>query len=300
MAKALPLPRVWTPEELDASRRLSENLFTGVRKEEGPRAFSATYRELRPRVEALMESTRDFRQVDAGVFLQDPTAWQPCRYVLAPPVSQEDFWTMVGGSKFQRVPPRLAEEVAEAMRPVIDPVRFPWLEDRRGPTLEEREIAITSTTLMWAAQHLGTIRRGEVSKRQEEETAKSLESAGLTLDPSRAAVTYMDDMSRGTFSKERPLAGAKCDVPVRLSDGRLMAIECKVSNGPKNGWKRVNREVGGKAETWRIKFGTQALTAVVLAGSFDLSCLVAAQNAGVSIYWQHELEDLTDFVSTLP
>ena len=40
--------------------------------------------------------------------------------------------------------------------------------------------------------------------------------------------------------------GAKRDVPVRLRDGRLLAIECKVSNGAKNSWKRLNREIAGR------------------------------------------------------
>ena len=97
-------------------------------------------------------------------------------------------------------------------------------------------------------------------------------------------------MPRGGYSRERRLAGAKCDVPARLFDGRLLALECKVSNGPKNGWKRVNREVGGKSDAWRAHFGTQALTGVILAGVFDLSCLVTAQDRGVVILWEHDLE----------
>ena len=206
---------------------------------------------------------------------------------------------MVGGSKFKDVPSRLAEEVAEALRPVIDPVRFPWVYEDRGPTDVEREVAVTSTTLMWAAQHLGTTRRGEVSRRQEDLTAEALRQAGLALDPSRSVVHFMDDMARGTYSRERSLSGAKCDIPIRLRDGRLLALECKVSNGPKNGWKRVNREVGGKAEKWRSQFGSQVLTGVVLAGSFDLACLTSAQAAGVFIFWEHELEDLTSFVASL-
>jgi hypothetical protein len=93
-------------------------------------------------------------------------------------------------------------------------------------------------------------------------------------------------------------AGAKCDVPVRLHDGRLLAIECKISNGPKNSWKRLNREVGGKAERWRGHFGGQVVTAAVLAGMYDLSCLLAAQADGVHVFWEQDLEPLKDFVAS--
>ena len=86
-------------------------------------------------------------------------------------------------------------------------------------------------------------------------------------------------------------------VPIRLYDGRLLALECKVSNGPKNSWKRLHREVGGKSERWRQEFGSQVVTGAVLAGVFDQSCLQAAQDQqNVFLFWQHDLAPLTEFV----
>lgn len=275
-----------------------EQRFTSQRKEEGPRSFVRLYNELRPRVASVFDASDDFRNLAGAVFLQDPDAWQACRYVCAPPISQEDLWTLVGGPKFKRVPAALADETAEAIRVVIDPVRFPWVEDGRSPSDDERAAAIMSTTVLWTAQQLGTERRGEASSRQEAATAETLRDVGLVLEGSRAQIMFLDDMSRGTFSKERRIGGAKCDVPARLHDGRLLALECKVSNGPKNGWKRVNREVAGKAETWRQQFGSQVLTGVVLAGVFDLSSLRSAQAAGVALFWEHDLTSLHSFVQS--
>lgn len=274
-----------------------EGLFTQQRKEEGPRAFGALYERLRPRVVEVFDATDDLRNLTGQLFVADPDAWQACRYVCGPPISQEDLWTLVGGPKFKRVPANLADETAEALRVVIDPVRFGWIEGRRAPTAHERDAAILATTVLWTAQQLGTERRGEASTRQEAATGGALREAGLTFDESRAHIQFLDDMSRGTFARERRVAGAKCDVPARLADGRLLTLECKVSNGPKNGWKRVNREVGGKAETWRQHFGVQVLTGVVLAGVFDLSCLRSAQEAGVSLFWEHDMTSLSEFVS---
>ena len=103
---------------------------------------------------------------------------------------------------------------------------------------------------------------------------------------------------RGTFSRERGLGGAKCDVPVRLRDGRLLAIKCKVSIGPKSGWERMNHETGGKAETWRRHFGSQVITAVVADSVFDLGCLVQAEDRqGVTIFWEHDLAPLERFLA---
>ncbi|SCG79609.1 XamI restriction endonuclease [Micromonospora humi] len=254
------------------------------------------YSTLRPHVEQIFDASNDLLDLTGKVFTDDPSAWQVCRYLCGPPISQEDLWTLVG-AKFRQVPVALADETAEAIRVVIDPVRFPWVEQRRYPTESERQAAILATSVLWAAQQLATERRGEASTRQEASTGEALSQAGLTLDPSRSPIQFFDDMQRGTFSRERHIAGAKCDVPARLPDGRLLALECKVSNGPKNGWKRVNREVAGKAEAWRSHFGVQLLTGVVLAGVFDLSCLRTAQEAGVILFWEHDLTPLRDFVS---
>ena len=202
------------------------------------------------------------------------------------------------GRKFRRVSADFAEDAAEALQPLLDPIRFPWLEAVRAPTTEEREASLLATTVMYSSVVTGTRRRGNVSARQEAGVASALTSSGFDFQEARTALSVLDALPRGTFSWERKVAGAKCDVPVRLRDGRLLAIECKVSNGPKNSWKRLNREVGGKAERWRGAFGTQVVTAAVLSGVFDLSCLVAGQDSeGVVLFWEHDLSALVMFVT---
>jgi hypothetical protein len=126
-------------------------------------------------------------------------------------------------------------------------------------------------------------------------------AAGFELDQSRKSMVALDELPRGSFSRERKVGGAKCDIPIRLYDGRLLTIECKVSNGPKNSWKRLQREVGGKADTWKQAYGAQVITGAVLAGVFDLKCLVDAQNKqNVALFWQHDLKPLIDFVKSPP
>jgi hypothetical protein len=271
-------------------------VFTEQRRDEGPRAYAAVYAELEPHIRAGFELTDDLRSVKGEALLADPLLWQVLRYCCAPPISEEDLWTMVG-KRFRRVTPDVADDTAEAVQPLFDPIRFPWLEQDRSPTKIERDASLLATTAMYASVMTGTRRRGEVSARQEAAVAAVLAKSGFDFDEGRAAMNVLDALARGSFSRERKVAGAKCDVPVRLRDGRLLAIECKVSNGPKNSWKRLNREVGGKAERWRGAFGTQVVTAAVLAGVFDLSCLVAGQNdAEVALFWEHDLSPLVLFV----
>lgn len=270
--------------------------FVEQRKEEGPRAFAALYLELEPRVAGLLAATRDLRGLDGDVFRGDPSAWRELRYFCAPPVSEEDLWTLVGGPKFKRVPPAYADDVAEVIGLVLDPIRFPWVEQRRDPTAQERDKAVMATTALLTTALLSTQRRRAESFKQEAAVAEALTAAGYRQDPARTPVWVIDELERGTFSRERNVGGAKCDVPVRLYDGRLLLVECKISNGPKNSWKRLIREVGGKAEKWRGRFGDQVLTGAVLAGVYDLSCLNNSQQDGVVLFWQHDLQPLAEFV----
>ncbi len=296
MATRFVQPRRWTPDELRAQRDQAECLFTERRRDEGPRAYATVYHELEPQIRAAFAATDDLRAISAEALLADPFLWQVLRYCCAPPISEEDLWTMVG-RKFKRVTPPVAEDTAAALQPLLDPIRFPWLAAGRDPTAIERNAAVLATTVMYASVVTGTRRRGDVSARQEAAVAAVLTATDFHFDESRRAIDVLDALERGWFSRERKVAGAKCDVPVRLRDGRLLALECKVSNGPKNSWKRLNREVGGKAERWRGTFGTQVVTAAVLAGVFDLSCLVAGQNdEGVALFWEHDLSPLVQFV----
>ena len=97
---------------------------------------------------------------------------------------------------------------------------------------------------------------------------------------------------------ESRVANAKCDVPVGLHDGRLLLIECKVSNSSLNSIKRLIRETVGKRDVWNRVFGERAITAAVLAGVFDLKHLEEAQRRGVTLFWEGDLQPLAEFVQT--
>lgn len=286
------LPRIWTDEELKANRDLAEELFKKERHAEGPGAFESIVRETAPVIRHALDVTDDLRHLTGAVLGTHPAMWHALRYFCGPPVSEEDLWTMVG-KKFKNLPPDIADAVASAISLSTDKIRMPWLAEGRTPTRTEREAAALATTVLMAHEKFRTQRRRTASSRQEGAVLAALESAGYVRDQKKKPILALDELPRGSFSRERKVDGAKCDVPVRLRDGRLLALECKVSNGPKNSWKRLNREVGGKAERWSKEFGAQVVTGAVLAGVFDLSCVVSAQrDQAVFLFWQHDLSSL--------
>jgi hypothetical protein len=295
-ARKFEEPRWWSDEELRAARDIAEERFRVKRKAEGPDTFAAWYSDVEPHVRSALAVTDSIRRLTEDALASDGTLWQYARFFAGPPISEEDLWTMVGASKSKVMKPAYAADCAEIVNLVIDTVRFPWVSDGRDPTSDELERAVMATTALIANEKLRTFRRMTASVTQEQAVKAVLAAAGYEEVPSKVPVMFMDDMDRGTFSPERRVAGAKCDVPVRLRDGRLLLVECKVSNGPKNGWKRILRETSGKRGKWKDKFGSDAITAAVIAGVLDLACLRDAQTEEVVLYWDHDLSALREFL----
>jgi hypothetical protein len=296
--RAFQEPNWWTDEELSAERQRSEELFRARRRAEGPDRFAEWYWQVEPGVRNALACTNNLRALTGEPLAQDPQLWQYLRFIAGPPVSEEDMWTLVGAAKSKLMKSEFAPDAAEALSLVIDGVRFPWVAEGRAPSPAEVDRAVMATACLIANERLRTHRRMTASVDQEAATAAVLDSAGFERVDSKEQVWLADDMRRGTYSRERRVAGAKCDVPVRLLDGRLLLLECKVSNGPKNGWKRLLRETSGKRNRWRDRFGEQAVTGAVIAGVFDLSCLREAQIDRVALYWEHDLAPLRSFVES--
>jgi hypothetical protein len=290
----------WSEAQLQAERDVAEGRFKLERRGEGPDAYYAACREARSRVSEALSLTTDLRHISGEQLVENVKLWQTMRYLCAPPISEEDLWTLVGvGKKFKKVQAGFADKTARVLKDLIDTFRFPWIADNRAPTDEERSAAVLASSTILAHETLKTERRRNTSRIQEDAVCEALENAGFVFDPSRKAIKTLDQLARGSFSRERIVEGAKCDVPVRLHDGRLLALECKVSNGPKNGWKRLQREVGGKSGDWSTAFGTQIVTGAVLAGVFDTRCLVKTQDEQrVSIFWQHDLGKLVSSIAS--
>jgi len=283
---------------LDADRLRATKLFVRERMEDGTRAYREAFDRTLPLVERLFTVSRDLADFGDDLLHREPGVLHAARYLAAPPISADDLVTLVGRSPGRRVDADLSRVLAGVLRASWDPVRFPWLCRRRSPTQQERDAAVNWTASIWAIEQLRTARRTQASRRQQGAVERLLLEAGFTLEASLRTVGSLDDLPRGHFARECQIAGTKCDVPIRLRDGRLLALECKVSNSALNSVKRLLRETGGKARQWAAAYGEQIVTGAVLAGVFKLHNLVDAQETyKVSIFWEHDLTPLVDFLS---
>lgn len=293
-------PPTWDDEQLRADAVQSEKIFIMERQSEGHHAYKALFSESEPLVRRLFDVTDDLHALTGSVLNENLELLGLIRHLTGPPISADDLRTLVGDPLGkQQLDDDVADMVAKSIFLELDPVRFPWLSEKRQPTEAERDAAVRWTTGLYAAERIRTFRRNDAKKVQEDAVAQALSSVGFVqcLPRDVGPINVVDRLERGQFTRETKVAGQKADMPTRLHDGRLLAIECKVSNSAVNSVKRLINDVGSKGSHWRDEFGAQVIPAAVLAGVFKVTNLRRAQaDYGVTIFWGHNLAPLKEFV----
>lgn len=293
------LPRVWTREELAGHRRKSLELFVTWFKAQGNSAYKRAYEEAATAVTELLDATDDLLAFGpAAVESGSRSRREAARYLAGPPLSEDDLKAVAGALKLWEAS-RL-HEFTRVIVDTIDPMRFPWLfvTPRRRPTRSTRDLAIKWTAGLIAASRVSTLRRTEPSKRQEKRVDDALAAAkvGFTKVAPRR-MSSIRSLDSGQYCRQSKVAGTRADLSIALFDKqRLLALECKVSNSEVNSYKRLNHEVGNKRRVWQQAFGESCITGAVLAGAFSVENLASAQEAGIYLFWEHDLKSLIEFV----
>ncbi len=296
-------------ERLETDRQIAIEAFITERMKEPLQAYVAAYDRIEKLVTALLIGTVDLTRLkeSAREILSSPEMISALRYVPGPPISADDLKTLVSPQALQpkalSLDDDLSRRLIETIIAGLDRKRFPWITEQRQPTDTERYAAIVATTALMATQQLATSRRNEGKAAQEMGVRNVLVVAGLKEVPARTIDTMRDVPKPGEFcGNECKLGGTKADMIVALWDNRILPIECKVSNSSVNSFKRLYHEAAGKAESWIKNFGAnQVVPAAVLSGVYSLANLESAQGRGLTIFWSHRLDDLSEWIeSTRP
>src|SRR5262249_22472293 len=131
---------------------------------------------------------------------------------------------------------------------------------------------VVAAAAMRAFRQVETWRRTQGKKRQEDDVREFLAAGcGLVEVPPRTISNLHKAPEPGQFCAESLVGSRRADIPVRLPDGRLMPIECKVSNSGTNSYKRINNDAAVKAVVWNAELGSaNCVPAAVLSGVFVL------------------------------
>lgn len=224
-------------------------------------------------------------------------------YLTAPPISEDDLKTLAEASlaaSVLRANPDSAHRIRDIVCRILDPHRFPWIGENRDPLPEEKSAAIVASAALVAARKVETFRRNDAKDRQEGKVKELLTFIGFEQVKKHDIPNASKAPKPGQFMGETPLAGAKADVVATLWDGRIMAIECKVSNSAVNSYKRIVHDTGGKATIWHREIGrANVIAAAVMNGVFSPANLETVQNdKEVALFWDHRLDDLKTFVES--
>ncbi len=267
-------------------------------------AYLEHFAHYRDAIERLLDATDDLAALaaQASTVLADDDLLYASRYLTGPPASADDLRVLADARLTPssiRADPDAAGRVVETILRGLDPERFAWVRDKREPSAEERRIAVVATAALIASQRVRTGRATDAPRRQETLVKSRLSVAGFIEEGPRPIPNVFAAPDLGRFTGECIVGTTrKADIVVRLWDGRVMPIECKVSNSELNSIKRLTNDALVKARAWIDDLGRNNVVPVaVLSGVFGLRHLSEAQDRGLTLFWAHSLDELLSFVA---
>ena len=301
---SLTEPPRWNDQQFEEQRTIASAAFCEERLREPVEQYREVFDGYAARVRALLDKTNNLTNWADGVeiILSDSIGLEALRYLAGPPISADDLKTLADASLAPsrlRNDPAMATRVLKVVLTSLDAKRFPWVAELRHPGESELRAAALASASLIATQRVLTDRKNLAKTMQEKQVASYLASIGLTEVGPREIRTSDDAPGRGSFCGECMFGDRKADLVVQLYDGRLLPIECKVSNSATNSVKRLNNDAAVKAKAWIEQFGTrQTIPTAVLSGVFKKHNLVHAQKDGLAIFWAHNLSPLGDFITS--
>jgi hypothetical protein len=258
--------------------------------------------QARAHLSSALRASDYFREVDQCL-RSDAKHMRVLRHLLTPPTSQDQFkllcpsWNKASekeGGRVKRLKPAVANEVAAKFHEWRDRKLMPWIGADRRPTLREIRRLFDSIAPLLASQEFGTFERTQAAKRQENAVIELLSGQGWTREPSklidrRATLAERHFMYKTRFATQT--RAKEVDIACGLKDTYILAMECKVTNDETNSVKRVN-DVINKANAWKAHWGNFVRTGALLQGVVAPKDVDRLLDAGVHVFWSHDLESL--------
>ncbi len=235
----------------------------------------------------------------------NPAKFTALRYLLAPPISEDDLDTLLDTKVSPtaiRKSATLAADLSALIKTGLDTKRFPWLKSDAKPAASAVKAANLATTVAAAIQRVQTRRRGDEREHLEGAVQNLLlidlkfiqapaPKGSITLGNFRQAAPKAGEFMRGAT-----LGADNGDFVIGLPNNIILAIECKSSNSEINSRKRLNKEVVKNANGWTGNFGKLVIAGAALRGVFKPQYVITAQETPVAIFWGHRLSDLAVFI----
>jgi hypothetical protein len=308
-------PHLWK-----ADTRASVDQFNGWFMKFAPKAYRDTRKKTIESVEHGLKLTKYHTAITPEVIQSNPGILPTLRMSTCPPLARDRLIGLADSSKnfvgcleAGKLPPLISPQLLEEhlrkitgiLSVMLDVDIFPWIEEKRRPTKEERYRSSTIVADRLCGAVAEPIVRNAQEKRQLAIIAKYLTARGYRLKAPVAAAP-LDRMEPGTFSfrlnvlvkpskVESNLVKIPIDAVIQPRNAKLphfpVLIEAKSAGDFTNVNKR-RKEEAIKINYLRATHGKEIVFVLFLCGYFDAAYLGYEAAEGIDWIWEHRTEDL--------
>ena len=285
-----------------------------------PKAYRETRKKTIQSVEQGLTLTKDLLTITPDLLKANPGILPALRMSTCPPLARDRLIgladstkNLVGCLEEGKLPPQMEAKDLDAhlkkitgiISQMLDVDIFPWLEDRRRPSKEDRYRSSTIVADRLCGAVAEPIVRNAQEKRQLALIQEYLEYRSYKLKAHPAA-TPLNQMEPGTFSFRlnvlvRPsMADAKAvkipiDAVIQPKKAKLphmpLLIEAKSAGDFTNVNKR-RKEEATKINQLKATYGKDVVFVLFLCGYFDAAYLGYEAAEGIDWIWEHRIQDL--------
>jgi len=288
-----------TRKALEAEKIYTENLI----RDPGAEYWREAIGEARTLIFDALKASDNLQNV-SGALQSSGAHMIVFRHVMAPPLSQDQFklacaaWSKTTEKTGRGLRAAVAAKCEASVHDYHDRVLAPWLNKNRSPSLGEIRRLVHRVVPLIARQRFDTVRRSRISTAQENAMIAVLDKLGWKKMPSqqidtRAALSSKTYMHKTRFATQT--SPQEVDVACGLGRSVVLATECKVTNDKTNSVKRVN-DVLKKASAWKEHWGNFVKPAALLQGVIKPSDVERLLDAGVEVFWSHDLDGLRRWI----
>jgi hypothetical protein len=308
-------PHLWK-----ADTRASVDQFNQWFMKFAPKAYRETRTKTIESVAKGLSITKDLTTITPEVIKAHPAILPTLRMSTCPPLARDRLIGLadstknfVGTLEQGKVPPQLTpellerhlEKLAAILAQMLDVDIFPWLQEKRRPTKQERYRASTIVADRLCGAVAEPIVRNAHEKRQLVLIEKYLTARGYELKANPAA-TPLTQMEPGTFTfrlnvlvqpskAEAKTVKIPIDAVIQPKNAELphlpLLIEAKSAGDFTNVNKR-RKEEAIKISQLKATYGDKVVFVLFLCGYFDAADLGYEAAEGIDWIWEHRIEDI--------
>lgn len=285
-----------------------------------PKAYRDTRKKTIENVEEGLTLTSDLTKIDPGTIKSTPGILPMLRMTTCPPLARDRLIGLADSSKNfvysleqGKIPPQLPAKLLEehlanissVLSKMLDVDIFPWLAEKRRPTVEERYRSSTIVADRLCGAVAEPIVRNAQEKRQLALLEQRLINKGYKLH-AHPSSTPLTEMEPGTYLfrlnvlvKSSKADGKNVRIPVDAVIQPLKAklphlpllVEAKSAGDFTNVNKR-RKEEATKVNQLKATYGEHVVFVLFLCGYFDAAYLGYEAAEGIDWVWEHRIEDI--------